>query len=600
VSKLPVGRVSCLQGRFALDYPDLRISGLLCRARKTEPNLSCRTMIVRAGIIQLGVCALIVGGASTPAHAGPRGDEPVGLELIEERTESFANALLDLSVAVRDGEIAKVGKHFAPQVVANPFPTAVKKSQQVRKWIHSHGWVLKADPHRLQKTELLRSIEGFLTHFSIVEDVRFKVKKSVVQEDGSAIEARIAFWIIARDQAGHREWVRGWANASADWKSEGRFEMSRFVLESVDSMIAEVDLFDEVAAPAGLAATAPAFRARIDPPFAAYGVAVADVNNDGFVDLFVTGASGNSLYINQGDGTFRDQAEDAFVRELLHTGTGPLFLDYDNDGDKDLFVSSVGEQVLFENRLIPDGRLMFWDSSAAAGINGRAIGFTAVAGDVNKDGYPDIYVASYNRYGQILPDDWNGASNGTPNLLFVSQGDGTYKEAGAAWGVADGRWSYAAQFADFDADGDLDLYAANDFGGGNALYLNEGTRFVDVAVDRGVVDHGYCMGVSFGDYDNDGDLDLHVTRMSSTAGRRILARMSRKDLPQKGQLENLAAGNALYENVGEGFFRDVSNSAGPFGAGWAWGGGFFDLDNDGWLDTYTPNGFISGKSLKDT
>ena len=557
-------------------------------------------MIVRAELIRLGVCALIVGVAGTPVHAGPRTDEPVDLELIEERTESFANALLDLSVTVRDGEIAKAGKHFAPQVTATPFPTAFNETQRVRKWIHSHGWVLEPDPRRLQKSGLLRSIEAFLTHFSAVEDVRFKVKKSAVKEDGDAIEARVAFWIIARDQAGHREWVRGWADASATWIPEGRFEMKRFVLESVDSMISELDLFDEVAAPAGLAATAPDFLGRTDPPFAAYGVAVADVDNDGLVDLFVTGASGNSLYINQGDGTFRDQAEDAFVKELLHTGTAPLFLDYDNDGDKDLFVSSVGEQVLFENRLLPDGRLIFWDGSASAGINGRAIGFTAVAGDVNKDGYPDIYVASYNRYGQVLPDDWNGATNGTPNLLFVSQGDGTYKEAGAAWGVADGRWTYAAQFADFDADGDLDLYVANDYGGGNALYLNQGTRFVDVAAERGVADRGYGMGVSFGDYDNDGDLDLHVTRMSSTAGRRILARLSKNELPQKGELENLATGNALYENIGKGFFRDVSDSAGPFGAGWAWGGGFFDLDNDGWQDTYTPNGFISGKSLKDT
>ncbi len=537
-------------------------------------------------------------GASVGARA--LAAEPLDLELIEERTESFANSLLELSVDIRDGEVSKLAKHFAPRVHGVVFPSSPGTARQVHKWIQKHAWPVHTEGRQLERSEFLRSIGTFLGHFASVEDVRFKVKESKVSDGGRLIEAHVAFWIIGREQAGRREWATGWVEAAAAWIPEERFQISQFALESIDSMVAEVDFFDEVAEPAGLSAEAPSFLRRTDPPFAAYGVAVADVDEDGFIDVFTTGANGNYLYINKGDGTFVDRATDALVKDLPHTGTAPLFLDYDNDGDKDLFISGIGEQGLFENRLVPDGSLVFWDAAVSVGFVGRAIGFSAVAGDINQDGYPDVYVTSYNRYGQILPNDWNGATNGTPNLLFVSQGDGTYKEMAEAWGVADRRWSYAAQFADIDADGDLDLYVANDFGGGNALYLNEGTRFRDVAVERGVVDRGYGMGVSFGDYDNDGDLDLHVTRMSSTAGRRILARISSKELPQKGELENLAAGNALYQNTGGGFFREVSKSAGPFGAGWAWGGGFFDLDNDGWQDIYVPNGFISGKSLRDT
>ncbi|RLE21825.1 MAG: hypothetical protein DRJ65_15220 [Acidobacteria bacterium] len=108
------------------------------------------------------------------------------------------------------------------------------------------------------------------------------------------------------------------------------------------------------------------------------------------------------------------------------------------------------------------------------------------------------------------------------------------------------------------------------------------------------------MGVSFADFDRDGDLDLHVTRMSSTAGRRILSRLGGGELPSRERLETMAVGNALYRNDGTGHFTDASNEAGPFGAGWAWGGGFVEIDNDGWPDVYTPNGFISGSKLHDT
>ena len=115
-----------------------------------------------------------------------------------------------------------------------------------------------------------------------------------------------------------------------------------------------------------------------------------------------------------------------------------------------------------------------------------------------------------------------------------------------------------------------------------------------------MIDPGNGMGVSFGDYNNDGLLDLHVTNMSSTAGNRILTRLFPKDTPKENVLKKLAAGNSLYQNVGKGRFKDVTSDIGGLSAGWAWGGGFVDIDNDGWEDLYSPNGFISGKSMKDT
>jgi len=118
-----------------------------------------------------------------------------------------------------------------------------------------------------------------------------------------------------------------------------------------------------------------------------------------------------------------------------------------------VFIATVGEQILLESRLVPDGKLAFVDVSQEAGVAVSAVGFSAAAGDVNGDGRPDIYVASYNRYGQVTPDVWYKATNGTPNLFFVSQPGGGYREEARKWGVDDRRWSYAAQFLDVDEDG---------------------------------------------------------------------------------------------------------------------------------------------------
>ena len=259
------------------------------------------------------------------------------------------------------------------------------------------------------------------------------------------------------------------------------------MLEEINSLVSNKDLFSEVSVPAGVARITPRYGTPGNEGFAWNGAAASDVDLDGDVDLFATGAEQNNLYINDGRGRFTDADADVGVLYLPTEAVAALFLDYDNDGDPDLFLSSVGTQMLFENRVVPDGTLSFVDISIRSGVNVSAIGFSAVAGDVNGDGLPDIYVASYNRYGTIMPNSWAQATNGTPNRLFVNQGGGRFIESAEEFGVADSRWSYAAQFADYDGDGDADLYVANDFGQ-NALYVNEGGRFTDRAEERGVVD----------------------------------------------------------------------------------------------------------------
>ena len=591
-------------------------------------------------LLTTGLARTPIASAQTATTAPPPFEAKLDrsrLEVIEELSESLANDLLELSIATRDKDTAKTAQFFPARLSASPFPARPLPVKPQVKWIGTRDWTVDAPGtvafvgtsgtgsgavptvapagatlRSMPATDVLRGWSSFLSHFSEIEDSRFKVKdatfdgmaKAVLGAKvptavaGSTGKARVAFYVIGRNRDGQREWARGTVFVNVRAGRDGRWQFDEWKLTGLDSLVAATDLFSEVAVPAGVGASLPAFGTPGNSGFVWHGAAAADFDGDGWVDLFVTAPGRNFLYVNDGKGRFRDESERAGVKNLA-TGVAPLVFDYDNDGDPDVFISAVGQQVLLENRQVPDGKFTFVDSSLESGVAVPAIGFSAVAGDVNGDGKLDVYVTSYNRYGQITPDSWFRATNGTPNLLFINQGDGTFKEQAAKWGVEDTRWSYAAEFADVNGDGRIDLYVANDFGE-KAMYVNRGNRFVDEAKERGVLDPGNGMGVSFGDYNNDGLLDLHASNMSSTAGNRILGRLFPNSNPHDNVLKKLAAGNNLFENLGDGKFRDVTAEVGGFSGGWAWGGGFIDFDNDGWEDIYTPNGFISGKSMKDT
>ncbi len=522
------------------------------------------------------------------------------LEEIEEWSEAVANQLLELSVAVRDFDTQHIPDFFADPALVTPLPSQPTELIAEVKWVQRHGWQYQPGSKRpATRAELSKQWAAFLTNFSELEDARFKLKDASFDERATTGTGKIAFYLIGRDAKGRRQWVRGTANAVVVRNRDDKWMINELVITDLNSLVATVDLFSEVSDPAGVAVSIPAYGESGNTGFVWYGAAAGDFNKDGLVDLFVTSATRNYLYLNDGAGHFRDASQETGVGPLA-SGTGPLVLDYDNDGDADVFIANVGPQVLLENRLVPDGRLEFRDVSLESSVGlSSAFGFSAAAADVNGDGLLDIYVTSYNQYGQVVPDSWFRATNGTPNLLLINQGNGTFREEAKKWGVDDRRWSYAAAFADVDGDGKQDLYVANDFGE-NAMYINKGDHFVDEARERGVLDPGNGMGVAFGDYNNDGVLDLHVTNMSSTAGNRILERLFPNQSPQENVLKKLAAGNNLYENLGNGKYRDVTAELGGFSGGWAWGGGFIDFDNDGWEDIYTPNGFISGRTMKDT
>ncbi len=524
----------------------------------------------------------------------PRAEQfGAGMDRQERASESLAHNLLDLSMAVRDGDWQGIERAFHPGAELEPLPQPAPAPAELDPWAQERRWLPGASgPPGAGSDPLLVSVRSWHQHFTELEDVRFKVKSSSLVDSDRRLEATLHYSVVGRTQDRNREWLRGSARAIATPDRHARWKPIRLTQGPAGSLLANTELFDEVGAAAGVAAELPPWRWS-EGVF--HGACAGDLDRDGWLDIVATGPAQPHVYLNQGDGSFVDRG--AALGLASHPdASAPLLLDWDNDGDLDLFLSAVGPVQFYENRLDLEGRLGFRNVTRRSDPR-SALGYSALSADVDGDGFLDIYVTSYNRYGKVFPDDWSRARNGTANLLFMNQRDGTFREQARDWGVDDSRWSYAAAFADLNRDGRVDLYVANDFGE-NALFINRGNIFEDRARDWGVLDPGSGMGVSFGDVDNDGALDLHVTNMSSTAGRRLLARLYGEAPPPL--LAKLAAGNSLYRRLAEERFEDWTGRSGGLAAGWAWGGGFVDFDNDGWQDLYLPAGFVSGTSMHDT
>lgn len=359
-------------------------------------------------------------------------------------------------------------------------------------------------------------------------------------------------------------------------------------------------LFTDVTASAGIALDGPRFGTEGNDSFFWNGAACADVDGDGRFDLFVPSQQQNHLYRNLGNGAFEDIAARVGVDQPAH-GTGALFFDADADGDDDLLVGRVGFRdkgevvggpcLFFEH--LQDGT--FRACGEERGFTDLLCAYSLAAADVDNDGQLDVYVCGYNAEGVIAADSWLDARNGTPNALYHNQGNGRFRDIAAAAGVDDPTWSYAAAFADFDQDGDQDLYVANDYGPNRLFANNADLTFTDRAQELGVLDVGNGMGVNWGDIDQDGDLDLYVSNMSSTAGNRILRRIvdPARDGALAATLLKLAAGNTIFA-YDDHRFTPLEPSAGGIDAHWAWSAQFTDIDLDGDEDLMCVNGFISG------
>ena len=287
-----------------------------------------------------------------------------------------------------------------------------------------------------------------------------------------------------------------------------------------------------------------------------------------------------------------------------------LLIDLDNDGDKDLVVSQDFKILFMENI---DGKGHF---ELTFGSSTLAQSFSLSAADFDLDGFLDVYICGYNpsfsasRAGALAePVPFHDANNGGNNMLWRNQGDWTFEDVAKDVGLDENntRFSFAASWEDYDQDGDLDLYVANDFGR-NCLYQNQGSsegklpQFKNIAPLLDIEDSSAGMSVSWGDYNRDGWMDLYVSNMFSSAGNRITYQSKFKgnaDGNTRSTFQRMARGNTLFASDGKGGFTDLSVASGTTMARWAWGSTFADLNNDGWLDILAANGFITAEDSGD-
>ena len=338
------------------------------------------------------------------------------------------------------------------------------------------------------------------------------------------------------------------------------------------------------------------------------GVAVADADGDGCEDLLLAGSPELVLYRSRCDGTFEDATLAAGLpRPYPAAASGVAFFDYDNDGWSDLYVAAVkGGDRLFHN----EGRGRFIDVTIQSGVPPGRWGSMPTVADYDRDGFLDVYIARMGDHELTAPRPSYDARNGVRGTLLHNRGNGTFSDVSARAGVDSPGWDMAAAWGDYDADGWPDLYLANEFGS-NRLYHNEGDgTFSDRAASSGTTDGGSAMGVDWGDFDGDGDLDLFVSNMHANSGWIMFHPAFPRPIPWYFRLlghftdgvqrrsdeitHRLLRGSTLFRNDGDGTFTDVSDDAGVRDGQWGWAAQFFDYDNDGALDLYAVNGFISG------
>ena len=581
-----------------------------------------RAWLRRLGVATAVIAAIVIALLATAAWVDHTG------RAFFDRGSAAVAALDRLAASVAAGDPAAISGAYAPAFAAPPLGLDRRALFEDRDGIRRYrlGRPAGAEPAALlDRSGAAAEWSAYRAGFASVDELRMHLEDIETWKSGGPLTATVRFELIGTP--------RGEARAGVDrallriafvprGDGSGRFLIGRTELIEGERQAATQPQLVDVAAQAGID-----FENRYYPPFLEIpmafgmlrygpaGITAADVDDDGWEDLFIPDGVASRLFRNRGDGTFEDVTAASGLTGLSGVSVA-LFADYDDDGARDLFVSRTFEpNQLFHNR----GDGTFEDVTATSGLGADCCTTVASWADYDLDGDLDLYVGRYLDPRREVPTTFY-ARNGEPNRLYRNDGGGRFTDVTAHAGVGDTGLCLGTVFGDYDDDGDPDLYVVNDFGR-KTLYRNEGDgTFRDVTVESGSLAYGAGMSASFGDYDNDGRLDLYVAHIRSdfswfaeppTVARYMANSLRqgvwRTDLPLYAEIvrqsgldfvgvfRQMASGNTLLRNRGDGTFEDVTAATGANPPGWFWGSGFADFDNDGWQDVYAANGWVYGE-----
>ena len=342
------------------------------------------------------------------------------------------------------------------------------------------------------------------------------------------------------------------------------------------------------------------FSPKLDPLFdpilpeiASMGasVSVSDFNNDGWSDFYVTNSrigSRNALFLNQGNGRFEDVAEAMGLARLNERGKGvsmgAVWADYNNDGFEDLFVYRWGRPALFRN----EGGTGFTEITDESGMPGWANANSAIWFDYNSDGLVDLFIGGYFPENldlwnldrtDVLTESFEYSRNGGRNYLMENEGDGTFRDVSSETGITSTRWTLAAGAVDMDGDGFPELIIANDYGIDEFYHNEQGVRFRETGEENAI---GFSpksgMNVTLGDTYNEGRFGIYISNITEEG---VLLQGNNFWIPEPDN------DRLVYKNL--------ARQQGIESGGWSYGAQFVDLNNDGFLDLFVANGFISAQ-----
>lgn len=399
-------------------------------------------------------------------------------------------------------------------------------------------------------------------------------------------ERPVHMWweLEGRDSSG--AWVveRGEADAVVRAKKSG-WQLAKWADTSREVVRRETPRFVERAAATGLVPPG-----KSEPSHATTltgGLAVRDFDGDGRLD--VVAAEGNRLFLFENHARFEPTLLLTVAKGNIVTSA--IAGDFDNDGDPDLVVTSFPTEP---TRILRNdgGKLV---DVGAVDKGGKL--HSGIATDLDGDGNLDLVLLPY-ALADVIPSFMLEAHNGEPLRLYRGDGKLGFTPWPIPKTVAPGRWSLAAVSSDLLGQGRPQLYVVNDFGSNDLYQFDSDGGVRNVAVEKGLDDPGNGMSGEVGDLDGDGRLDVYVANMFSKAGTRVVSGSKMRG-PLQGKLEKFARGNTLYRQLPDGGFDEVAEQLNINRGFWAFASILFDYDDDGRLDVAVADGYFSHTKRKD-